>query len=209
MTKTIVFDLDGTLISCRPRQIAALRAVSRLSSRELSAIWKAKRDGMTTHDALLGAGISAIEAEEITRRWLRIIEDPYYLGYDRLLPSAAEALQICRSIGFQTVLLTARRSLRGLMLQTNALRLTSMADQILLADPRDGPLHKARELRRLSAVAMIGDSEVDAQAAALAEVSFYAVSSGQRSADFLRSKLGVIPFDAVFPATLAALAAVN
>ena len=209
LTKTVVFDLDGTLISCRPRQMAALRAVSRLSSRDLSEIWMAKRDGMTTHAALLGAGIPAIETEEIIRQWVRIIESPYYLSYDRLLPGAAEALQICRCIGFRTVILTARKSLRGLMIQANAMRLNSMADQIFSVDPRDGPVHKARELRRISAEAMIGDSEVDAQAAASAEVSFYPVSSGQRSEGFLRRKLRVTPFNAVLPATLAALSAGN
>ena len=209
MTTTMVFDLDGTLISCRPRQIAALRAVSGLSGGDLSALWQAKRDGLTTHEALRTVGVSASKADEIARRWASVIESPYFLNYDRLLPGAAEALRVCRTVGLRTVILTARRSMRGVMLQSNLLRLSCLADEILTVDPRDGVASKAAELRRLSTGALIGDSEVDAKAAAAAAVPFFAVSSGQRSPEFLRRMLGLLPFDCVLPATLAALAAVS
>jgi phosphoglycolate phosphatase len=209
VTNTIVFDLDGTLISCRPRQIAALRAVSGLSGVDLSTIWEAKRAGHTTRDALREVGISTKKADEIARRWARVIETPYFLGYDRLLPGAIEALRVCRTWGLRTVILTARQSLRGVIIQSNALRLERLADEFVAVDPRDGVACKAAELQRLSACALIGDSEVDAKAAAAAAVPFIAVSSGQRSPDYLRRMLKLLPFEGVLPATMSALAAVS
>lgn len=198
----MVFDLDGTLLSCRPRQIAALRAVSGLSGADLSAIWRAKRDGLTTRDALLQVGLCVKRADDIVRNWIRVIETPYFLSYDRLLPGAAEALRVCRTSGMHTVILTARQSLRGVMLQCHALRLHTMADEILAVDPRDGVMRKTRELHRLSPQAVIGDSEVDAKAAAAAAVPFFAVSSGQRSPAFFDRTMKLSTFDDALAATL-------
>jgi len=203
----MVFDLDGTLLSCRPRQMAALRAVCGLTGTALPAIWQAKRDGATTRDALLAAGMSATTADQSSRRWGQVIETPYFLAYDSLLPGASEALRVCRAAGLRTVILTARKSLRGLLMQANALQLNCMADEILAVDPRDGVAGKALQLQRLAPIALIGDSEVDARAAAAAAVPFVPVSSGQRSPGFLRRTLGLCPFDGVLPATLATLAA--
>jgi phosphoglycolate phosphatase-like HAD superfamily hydrolase len=203
--KTIVFDLDGTLISCRPRQVTALRAVSGLSSLYLSKIWRAKRDGLTTRDALIQVSISVKQADELTRAWARVIETHYFLSYDHVLPGAADALRLCRTFGFHIVILTARRSKRSAMLQLKTMRLDGMVDEILIVDPRNAAAQKAAELRQLSPSALIGDSEVDAAAAASAGVPFFPVSSGQRSRDFLLREFGLLSFDGVLPATQAAL----
>lgn len=202
MTKTLVFDLDGTLISCRPRQIAALRAVSGLSRVDLSTIWLAKRDGLSTRTALQAVGVSAKQSEKLSNLWGRVIETPYFLSYDRLLPRATDALSACRTRGLRTVILTARRSQRFAMMQCNALRLNGMVDDILIVDPRDGAAQKAAALRQLSPCALIGDSEVDAKAAATASVPFIPVSSGQRSSEFFDRTMGLSTFDDVLAATL-------
>ena len=201
----MVFDLDGTLISCRPKQMAALRAVSGISGNNISNVWQLKRDGLSTRDALLNIGVSAENADEIALRWVRVIETPYFLSFDNLLSGAAESLKLCRTRGFRTVILTARHSYRSVILQSNALRLNSMSDEILVVDPQDGVKRKAEELLRINACILIGDSEVDAQAASTAGVAFHAVSSGQRSFTFLQRKLGRDPFESVLPATLAVL----
>jgi phosphoglycolate phosphatase-like HAD superfamily hydrolase len=209
MSETIVFDLDGTLLSCRPRQMAALRAVSGLPLSELSAIWQLKRDGATTRDALVSVGTSAGFADEVARRWGNVIETPYFLAYDRLLPGAIEALQACRALGLKVVILTARKSGRYLLAQCHALGLHRSVDCLTSVDPRQAVAQKAQELQRLAPLGLVGDTEVDVHAAAAAGVPFFSVSSGQRSSDFLRRMLGLTPFEGVLPATLAALVPVT
>lgn len=205
MNREIVFDLDGTLLSCRPRQMAALRAVSGIAGAVLDTIWQAKREGATTLGALRQVGLSDATADNISRRWGRVIETPYFLAYDRLLTGAVEALELCKSQGLDTVVLTARHSLRGFLLQANALKLYSMAQKIIVVEPRKGVESKAAELRRLSPLALIGDSEVDGWAAAAASVPFFAVSSGQRSSGFLSREFNLRPFEGVLLATQSAI----
>ncbi|MGZ4202488.1 MAG: HAD hydrolase-like protein, partial [Thermoleophilaceae bacterium] len=80
--------------------------------------------------------------------------------------------------------LTARRDAEAVAWEAERLGLGLGLEVV---DPADAAAGKAAVLRRRGAAAFIGDAETDAAAADAAGIPFVGVSSGQRSADFLRA----------------------
>ena len=68
-------DLDGTLVTCRDKQLYALRqAVERtgIQYRAFDSFWKLKCKGSTTADALCETGVEKDVAENLARRWVEM-----------------------------------------------------------------------------------------------------------------------------------------
>lgn len=183
----IGLDLDGTLITCRHRQSAVLQAACpRPITVDTSLVWEAKRDGATTIEALRAQGVSSGQSERIAERWRRMIEEPYWLGLDSLFEDVLEQLAGLRARGMRIALLTARERAYSLRQQLRQLGLAGFCDEVFIVSPRYAAEQKARVLARLDPIAMIGDTESDATAAAAVGTPFLAVESGQRSCNFLR-----------------------
>ena len=191
---TLALDLDGTLITCEARHCALMQQLCRddgISTDFIPRYWAAKRGGASNFAALRTLGHPAPEARAAA--WLRNIEHWPWLGYDRLLPGVPDALAALEREEVRVAVLTARSQPFFLRQQLDRLGLTPHLDALIVVPPQDAAPAKARALRELKALAFIGDTESDADAAALAGKPFLALDRGMRSSAFWRAR-GHIPY---------------
>jgi phosphoglycolate phosphatase-like HAD superfamily hydrolase len=186
----LALDLDGTLIDARVRQVGvaaeALIEVSGSDGRlDERRFWRLKRAGATTAGALEHLGYPPAVSAAVAARWLERIESDAWLERDRSLPGVRGAVAALHD---RVVVLTARRRPPGAARSIAAAGLDSLIDEVVVVDPANVVAEKARALRRLRPVAFIGDTDSDGRAAASAGVPFAAVSTGQRSASYLRAQ---------------------
>lgn len=188
----LALDLDGTLVDAEPRQVEAMWALldaePGLVALHRDEFWSRKRGGSTTREALMGLGVRGATAEKLSERWVESVEDPRWLGLDRLLPGVAAALAGLREDGEWPVILTARRHAGRVREQVEGLGLLRWCAEVRVVSPTEAAAAKAAELRALGARGMVGDTESDARAAALAGIPFAAVTTGQRSEEFLAAR---------------------
>lgn len=182
MSPVLALDLDGTLISCQPRHTTLMGHVCRgddLPPDTLNRLWAAKREGASNLTALRALGHPAPEPR--CQAWLREIEHWPWLGFDRVFPAAASLLASRR---FRCVVITARRETLFVRQQLDRLGITAQIDDLIVVPPHAAQGAKAEALRRIQPIGFIGDTESDADAAALAGTPFAAVACGMRSPRF-------------------------
>lgn len=185
------FDLDGTILDCRQRQVALMRklvaAESGLQFNE-HAYWRTKREGHANGKALIEAGIPESRIKPLCDAWIEAIEDDEWLTLDERLPGAADALRSAHDSGIELVIITARQRATGVHQALLRLELDKMITQVCVVSPISGvDKQKAAHLRDFKAELFFGDSETDYAAAQLAGIEFAAVACGQRNAEFLRA----------------------
>jgi phosphoglycolate phosphatase-like HAD superfamily hydrolase len=185
----IALDLDGTLVACEPRHLAVLRACLNrcgVDGIDISAIWRRKREGASTEAALVEEGLDRGQARLISGAWVEMIEDYPWLTLDHTFPGVHDLLLELVRAGIAPVLLTARSRPPMLALELDRLGLRDVFAEIVVVSPTEAAGAKADHLERIRPLVFIGDTEIDARAAALARTPFRAVAHGQRSAAFLR-----------------------
>ncbi|HWV86108.1 MAG TPA: HAD family hydrolase, partial [Capillimicrobium sp.] len=134
MTGPIALDLDGTLLDCRPRQVALAAALHGPGLDE-AAFWAAKREGATTRAALEALGVDGERAARLARRWAAEVEDDRWLALDAPLPGVAAALTALREAGRDAVVLTARRRADAVRRQVAATGLGALVGAVEVVDP--------------------------------------------------------------------------
>jgi phosphoglycolate phosphatase-like HAD superfamily hydrolase len=187
----IAFDLDGTLLTCRERQVAVAVSVAAdagLPAFDAERFWRAKRRGSTTREALVEVGLAPAAAASVAAAWVEVVEDSRWLALDRLRGQSLPVLRRLRDSGHEVGILTARVRRRELLEQVEAMGLAAATDYVCVVDPADASPAKARELVSRAVTAYVGDSEVDLSAAEGAGVPFAAVDTGQRTGGFLRRR---------------------
>ncbi|MAL41483.1 HAD hydrolase-like protein [Thalassospira sp.] len=184
------FDLDGTLITARQRQMTLLQAIARSFDVKLDCrvIWHKKREGFSTQKALEDVGLSQAKATEISHAWLKDIEAPFWLSLDTLFPNTLGVLESFRGSGGKLILLTARQNRLLLLQQLLRLGIHRYFDDIECVSPFAAVDEKAGVLSSQDVDCFVGDSETDFSAAQKAGIPFYAVSTGQRSSTFLAAQ---------------------
>ena len=184
----IGFDLDGTLLTCENRQSAVLRACAQSCGIKLntSAVWKLKREGLSTYKALLVHGLDPSVADIVVRRWHRDIESPSWQLLDSLIDGVRPVLSELNKNGHSLFLLTARSraELVDHTLRRNSIR-QHFDDVVIVSAETVIVQEKAAAIKREKAEIFVGDTESDYMAAKLAGVRFAAVDTGQRSRAFL------------------------
>jgi phosphoglycolate phosphatase-like HAD superfamily hydrolase len=186
----IALDFDGTIVGCEARQMSVLSAVStRMGIRvDLRSVWKHKRDGLNTRDSLISTGIPSDQSAMLQSAWVAEIESPGWLSLDQLLPGVRDVLCAWSISGHHLTLLSARSRSEWLACQVRNLGIRGYFDNVVCVDPLRAVEQKTKALKGLHADHFVGDTESDYESASAASVEFTAVSSGQRSRDYLKAK---------------------
>lgn len=187
----VAFDLDGTLIDARRRQVevtASLLAAHGAAPLHRARFWRLKRTGATTDSALTRLGYDALVAGAVAAAWPEQMESDAWLAGDRALPGVRRVLARLRAEDRAIAVLTARRRAAGAQRSLEAAELSTLVDELTVVAPAQASSAKARQLRALGAAWFIGDTDSDGAAARGAGVAFAAVSTGQRSPGYLRQR---------------------
>lgn len=177
----LAFDLDGTLLDCGPRQLAALDLALGAPYEDPVAFWRHKREGRTTREALIARGMPEPDADAVAGRWRTLVESDPMLLIDAVLAGVDRALADARAHAGRLVVVTARTRGDAVTAQCERLGLMALLDEVIAVPPSDPHRHKAAVLRELGAIGFIGDTVSDARAAAGAGVPFAAVTTGQHT----------------------------
>lgn len=183
----LFFDLDGPLLDVRARYhgvYAAIAAELAVPALGLDEYWVAKRRQAPLATFFPGAADQARLREQYLARWLAWIEAPEWLRRDTLVPGARECLEALGRSG-PLYLVTLRRQPLALETQLEALGLRSYFRGVFSGwvDADEAPRLKASWMRPLAvpgSSVIVGDSEVDMQAAALLGIRRVAVAYGIR-----------------------------
>lgn len=189
----VAFDVDGTLITCRDRQLevlrVALKALKISQKIDLDEHWDYKQNGLTTRKALVAQGFLKASADSVGELWDRFIEEPSFLTIDRPLPGVLEILAILEKQGYELVIISARRNITLLKQQLSYLGVLRYFSRVIVARGQTGNSEKGEILQKICPDVYVGDTEMDAQAARVANVHFCGVSTGQRTASFMRNSM--------------------
>ncbi len=193
----IAIDFDGTLITAQQRQMTLLKAVCRRYDVEIDVrlAWSLKREGASTNDLLSEFGVEDAVAAQIAIDWMRDIEASYWLSLDTLFADSISALEGLAAKDVRLTLLTARQNEYLLRNQVRQLKLAKYFREIVCVSPFSAETGKFNVLKGGAFAGIVGDSETDLNAAKRANVRFWGVSTGQRSADFLRVRGAEVVFE--------------
>ena len=186
----LVFDLDGTLIDARQRQVGVAAEVAAELCRfrlDGDRFWRAKRSGATTAAALVTLGQDEASAQMLAREWMNRIESDRWLDQDTVLPGVMTVLRRLRTRA-EILVLTARTRPDGARRSIEVTGLAPLIDDVVVVDPAAAVVGKTSSLRRCRARAFVGDTESDGAASASAEVPFVAVTTGQRSRRYMTDR---------------------
>lgn len=184
------FDLDGTLITCRNRQLTLMKTVLSTYSVidfDYSTFWSLKRDGLSNISAMNSLGININLSRRVNVDWIGQIEDYYWLMYDSCYDNILESLCKIKEFGNDVFVITARKNKGNLFLQLDQLGLSSVITDCFIARHSVVVEEKEAMLRKTKSDIFFGDTETDYYAAKNAGVNFYASVIGQRSEVYLRS----------------------
>lgn len=193
----IAVDFDGTLITAQQRQMTLLKAVAKRYDVEIdvSLAWSLKREGASTKDLLANVGVENAVAAQIAIDWMHDIETPYWLSLDTLFADSISALEGLAAKDVALTLLTARQNEYLLRNQIRQLKLAKYFREIVCVSPFSAETGKSNVLKEGPFAGIVGDSETDLNAAKRANVKFWGVSMGQRSANFLRTRGAEVVFE--------------
>jgi phosphoglycolate phosphatase len=152
--------------------------------------WRLKRRGAALAEVLERSGLPAGRREEFLARFVAEVEAPAALALDRLLPGVPETLAGLAGRGDRLVLLSLRHAAAPFLAQVDALGLAGMFAQVQAGrGPADPGLAKARLIERVGfagAAVVVGDTEADVGAGLALGLPAVAVSTGLRTAGYLR-----------------------
>ena len=188
------FDLDMTLINSRPAILASFAEVARETGAAIDLDAVDGRLGIKLDDELafwFPPGQVNAAAGIYRRHYLRLAD-----GMTTVLPGAREALAAVRAAGQRAVVITAKHPASA----RPSLRAAGLAPDELFTLVH-GP-EKAAVLRRLGAVAYVGDSPPDMAAAVQAGARAVGVATGSFTGEALAGAGAEVVLDSLdaFPA---------
>ena len=89
----------------------------------------------------------------------------------------------------RTVIISARKNATLLEQELSYLGLFKYFSRIFVVKPQTGGTEKGAILQKICPDLYVGDTEMDAQAARMANVNFCGVATGQRNASFMRNSM--------------------
>ena len=189
---TIVVDLDGTIINSTKRHYLLLKKLLRDNSIFVNfdhqEYLSYKRNGHNNYSFLTKKlNLDPELANKIQKEWINNIESPELISTDSLYPDAIKFLNDIKNLGHNIIFLTSRQSQENLHKELKHLGLMIFPKQIIVVCGS-----KVDALRNISdkPKIMIGDTEMDFEAAEESNAKSYILDRGFRSSHFLH-KIGV------------------
>ena len=201
----VVFDLDGTLIDSTERHCLLMESLLRENRIELPQSFckdflHCKAEGYSGKYYLeYRLGLNDIITNKIINKWTDNIEKDRWLLRDRLYD---DALEICESVfrrGNIIYYLSSRQNKAGVINEIKRLKLDSYSVKNIIINPR-GKVKKEDILidikKTQSDCLMVGDTEVDYQAAMIAKTHYFILNRGFRNKNYWDKK-GVKSFESL------------
>ena len=188
MKSIVIFDLDGTLITCENKHkyviFAIMNSNNRMEPEKLNQWWDLKRNGFSTERALIEMGYS--DARQFHKRWVQTIENFSYCSLDKPFKDSLPSLKYLKThYGSDIIILTARKSKYKVLQLIQRYGFANYLNDVIVVNPSSAVLEKAYYLKLIQPQIYIGDSETDYLAAINSNIRFIALSRGQRSRNFL------------------------
>ena len=189
-----VFDLDGTLIDSTKRHYVLLKNLISdfgFSTYGFSCLHylNFKRNGGNNFSYLVNKlGLSEPVAKQISDKWIENIEDYSLIeSYDTLYDDSISTLKKLKANN-QIFFLTCRQNPENLLHELKFLRIFDFADHINICSTKNSTINKTRFLQQLTCCGnktlIIGDTEVDYNAAINSNCDYYILNRGFRSKRF-------------------------
>lgn len=197
MKYSIVFDLDGTLITCENKHKyvlhSILNSIGNIEPEKIDYWWKLKRNGFNTERALKEIGIS--NAKMISNIWINMIENFAWCSLDKPFEDSLSSLKLLKeNFDCRIIILTARKFAVQVIQTLAIFGLYDFIDDLIVVNPEEVIQEKTKYLKMIDPGIYIGDSELDYYASVNSEIRFVALTRGQRSRDFL-TKSGVLQIE--------------
>lgn len=190
MISRVVFDLDGTLITCENKQkfvlYSVMKSIGGIEIEKLDKWWDIKRNGNSTEHALNKLNIS--NANFIAERWEKLIENFTYCLLDKPFIDSLSTLKYLKAEHeLYIVILTSRYNKFQVFQTIYRFGFNKYIDDLIVVKPNETVNKKETFLKRINPLMYIGDSELDHLAALNSNTRFIALSRGQRSTFFLKN----------------------
>lgn len=185
--QVVAFDLDGTILDSRERHRIVLDKILEKNNVKINTqdLIHFKRMGKNNIEYLTSKGIEYKMALCIQQEWIKNIEEPEFLKFDKLYIDTNSILQEYL-IDYDLVLITARSNKEACRAQLQNLGINNFFKKIYIVEPcKKTPELKAEILKKEKAILMIGDTEVDKLASELANVQFKPVFHGFRNKEYI------------------------
>ncbi len=183
----LFLDFDGTLIDSRARLFHLFNHLVPASAFDFDAYWAIKRRGVGHKEILQQQfGYSVEAVEKFQQEWLRQIERPEWLKYDKPIDRVFEKL-IQLKVAHELILVTARQSVEMVEVQLNALGWKDLFQQVLVTEQK---IEKVDLIRKHVTVSeqdwLIGDTGKDIKTGKQLNIHTAAVLSGFLNEEKLR-----------------------
>lgn len=190
-----IFDIDGTLVNSKLRHSVLLKDILIEYDKKIPVNFEAdyikcKCGGISTkHYLSTKLGFDDGLSQKIAAEWVEKIENEEYLMLDELYDDCVPTLE--RLFKKNKIYFLSSRS-QPLLLKQELIHLDIMkyADKLLISRPDDGADGKAKYIKKLKhentdeEVLVIGDTEIDYEAAVIANVRYYILNRGFRNCDY-------------------------
>ena len=183
--KKYAFDLDGTLITCKEKQLFVWSLAlprSLVNRSTLEKFWRRKMDGENTRNILLTLNLSKDEVKLAEEFFYQNIENQEYQFLDK--PKALLRKLVTEKL--EKILIISARQFHDLAnIQLNNLIPTELKYELVTVRHKGVVENKAKILKSYNVDEYFGDSEIDRKACELANIHFQFVSDGQRNKRFV------------------------
>lgn len=186
-------DLDGTLIDSFKRHYLLLQDL--FDEYSIDKVFNiddyilGKRNGINNYDYMINnLHIESDLAKTIANEWKQRIENYDYIKNDVLYGDAIEFLTNLMKVDCTIIYLTSRNNINNTIEEINNLCLNKYCDDIIVVNGYETTKDSCIKRYKDDNMIIIGDSEVDYNAAISCNIGYYILNRGFRSSDFLAKK---------------------
>lgn len=184
-------DLDGPILDGRLRHYNCYKDIIEDMGGiplDTDAYWNAKRIGLNKKIVCEESGIS-VDYSKFIEEWKNRIEDIKYLKYDVLKPGFLDVIKIMKNFSKKLCLVTLRNNKENLLSQLEWLGIKEIFSEIVVCSGSDiNPKYLALKEYSFDKAILIGDTEIDIEAADMLGTDFIGIINGLRTEAIFKNK---------------------